>query len=173
VPSRTWPGRFLGGDSRDKWVIVMAGTGGNGGGALVCARRLHGWGAQVKVLLTKPERGFAPVPAHQLRILSQMHVEVDVPEIPIGGPSPDLIIDGVIGYSLTYAPTGMAGELIRWANAVDPHPPFLEHEECLTLLLRGVENPTLIHVSVRDAAAELLYLLVRERLQDVHHGEET
>jgi len=109
--------RFLGGDSRDKRVIVMAGTGGNGGGALVCARRLHGWGAQVKVLLTKPERGFAPVPAHQLRILSQMHVEVDVPDIPIGGPSPDLIIDGVIGYSLRDAPTGMAGELIRWANA--------------------------------------------------------
>ena len=109
--------RFLGGDSRDKRVIVMAGTGGNGGGALVCARRLHGWGAQVKVFLTKPERGFAPVPAHQLRILSQMHVEVDVPDIPIGGPSPDLIIDGVIGYSLRHAPAGTAGELIRWANA--------------------------------------------------------
>jgi NAD(P)H-hydrate epimerase len=110
-------GRFLAGDPIDRRVTIIAGTGGNGGGALVCARRLHGWGAQVKVLLTKPERGFAPVPAHQLRILSQMHVEVDVPEIPIGGPSPDLIIDGVIGYSLTYAPTGMAGELIRWANA--------------------------------------------------------
>jgi NAD(P)H-hydrate epimerase len=109
--------RFLGGDSRDKRVIVMAGTGGNGGGALVCARRLHGWGAQVKVFLTKPERGFAPVPAHQLRILSQMHVEVDVSDIPIGGPSPDLIIDGVIGYSLRRAPAGTAGELIRWANA--------------------------------------------------------
>ena len=109
--------RFLAGDPIDRHVTIIAGIGGNGGGALVCARRLHGWGAQVKVLLTKPERGFAPVPAHQLRILSQMHVEVDVPDIPIGGPSPDLIIDGVIGYSLRDAPTGMAGELIRWANA--------------------------------------------------------
>ena len=109
--------RFLGGDPIDRHVTVMAGTGGNGGGALVCARRLHSWGAQVTVLLTKPERGFAPVPAHQLRILRQMRVEVGVPETPIGGPNPDLIIDGVIGYSLSDAPRGIAGELIRWANS--------------------------------------------------------
>ena len=31
--------RFLGGDARDKAVTVLAGTGGNGGGALVAARR--------------------------------------------------------------------------------------------------------------------------------------
>jgi NAD(P)H-hydrate epimerase len=111
--------RFLGGDPRGKRVIVMAGTGGNGGGALVCARRLHSWGARVTVLITKPDEGFAPVPAHQLRILGQMNVEVDVPEIPIGEASPDLIIEGVIGYSLKDAPTSMAGALIRWANAQD------------------------------------------------------
>ncbi|NIM09211.1 MAG: NAD(P)H-hydrate epimerase, partial [Planctomycetales bacterium] len=32
--------RFLGGDPQGKRVAVLAGTGGNGGGALVCARRL-------------------------------------------------------------------------------------------------------------------------------------
>ncbi len=36
--------RFLGGDPRASRVEVLAGTGGNGGGGLVCARRLHGWG---------------------------------------------------------------------------------------------------------------------------------
>jgi NAD(P)H-hydrate epimerase len=109
--------RFLGGDPLDKQVTVVAGTGGNGGGALVCARRLHSWGARVKVLITKSDKNFAPVPAHQLRILGHMHVEVALPEIPIRGPNPNLIIDGVIGYSLKNAPTGIAGELIRWANA--------------------------------------------------------
>src|SRR5918994_5300627 len=108
--------RFLGGEPVDKRVTVVAGTGGNGGGALVCARRLHNWGARVKVLITKPDKDFAPVPAHQLHILGHMHVEFDLPEIPIRGPNHDLIIDGVIGYSLKDAPSGMAGELIRWAN---------------------------------------------------------
>jgi len=31
--------RFLSGDPRGKRVVALAGTGGNGGGALVCARR--------------------------------------------------------------------------------------------------------------------------------------
>jgi NAD(P)H-hydrate epimerase len=33
--------RFLGGDPRDKNVVVIAGRGGNGGGGLVTARHLH------------------------------------------------------------------------------------------------------------------------------------
>jgi len=31
-------------------------------------------------------------------------------------PVPDLIIDGIIGYSLRGAPRGIAGDMIRWAN---------------------------------------------------------
>ena len=41
--------RFLKKKLKKKRVVVLAGTGGNGGGALVCARRLHGWGANVSV----------------------------------------------------------------------------------------------------------------------------
>ena len=53
--------RFLGGDPIGKRVVVLAGTGGNGGGALVAARRLHNWGVHVRVFLTKPAADFAPV----------------------------------------------------------------------------------------------------------------
>ena len=42
--------RFLDGDPRDRHVVVLAGTGGNGGGALVAARRLQNYyGARVTV----------------------------------------------------------------------------------------------------------------------------
>ena len=111
--------RFLDGDPGGKRVAILAGTGGNGGGALVCARRLHNYGALVSVFVTGPEESFAPVPAHQLDILKRMRVPV-APAAPAavmaGAESPDLIIDGVIGYSLRGAPGGAAGDLIRWAN---------------------------------------------------------
>jgi NAD(P)H-hydrate epimerase len=111
--------RFLGGDPRGRTVVVLAGTGGNGGGALVCARRLHNWGALVTVHTTKPEEEFTPVPAHQLDILRRMKVPVHSGEAAPGDDPADLVIDGVIGYSLKGAPTGTAGKLIRWANAQD------------------------------------------------------
>ena len=48
-----------------------------------------------------------------------MGVEVGLSETAVGGPDPDLIVDGIIGYSLKGTPRGMAGELIRWADAQD------------------------------------------------------
>src|SRR5712692_10179808 len=54
--------RFLDGNPQGKKVVILAGTGGNGGGALVCARRLHNWGAQVQVYLTRLAKDFTPVP---------------------------------------------------------------------------------------------------------------
>ncbi len=85
--------RFFGGDPRGKRVTVLAGTGSNGGGAMACARRLQNWGARVGVLVTKPNEGFASVPAQQLRILRRMGVEVGSSETAVGGPGPDLIVD--------------------------------------------------------------------------------
>ncbi|MFV2072001.1 MAG: NAD(P)H-hydrate epimerase [Thermoanaerobaculales bacterium] len=111
--------RFLGGDPRAKMVLVMAGTGGNGGGALVCARRLHAWGARVEVFITRRGRDVQPVPAHQLDILRRMGVPVAPAEAVGRAPTAALVVDGVIGYSLAGAPRGDAGDLIRWANAQD------------------------------------------------------
>src|SRR5260370_18639739 len=43
--------RFFDGRPIGKQVVVLTGSGGNGGGAMVCARRLHAWGRQVHVFL--------------------------------------------------------------------------------------------------------------------------
>ena len=117
--------RFLDDDPRGKRVVVLAGTGGNGGGALVCARRLSNYGAQVQVVVTKPDAEFTPVAGQQLAILRRMGVPVGLDTPPATRPTldtppaarPALIIDGIIGYSLKGAPRGAAAELIRWANA--------------------------------------------------------
>jgi NAD(P)H-hydrate epimerase len=111
--------RFLGGDPRGKKVAVLAGTGGNGGGALVCARRLHNYGALVQVFVTRPDADFTPIPAHQLDILHRMKIAVVSAEAITQAAPPDLIIDGIIGYSLKGGPRGTASDLIRWANSQD------------------------------------------------------
>lgn len=108
--------RFFNGNPQGKRVVVLAGTGGNGGGALVCARRLHNYGAQVVVYVTALNGKFTPIPAHQLDILLRMGVPVSQAEHITTQDDPDLIVDGVIGYSLQGAPRGTAGDLIRWAN---------------------------------------------------------
>jgi len=109
--------QFLSDNPAGKKVVVLAGSGGNGGGALVCARRLHNWGAQVQVVITKAAAEFRPVPAHQLDILQRMKLPL-VPATHLGAvPPANLIVDGLIGYSLKGAPRGTAADLIGWANA--------------------------------------------------------
>ena len=82
--------RFLGGDPRNRRVVVLAGTGGNGGGALVFARRLHNYGAYVQVVVTKPDAEFTPVPGQQLDILRRM------------GVPPELYAEAALGLSVGY-----------------------------------------------------------------------
>jgi NAD(P)H-hydrate epimerase len=109
--------RFLEGAPVGKRVAVLAGTGGNGGGAMVCARRLHTWGAQVQVVLAAGSEALAPATARQRDILERIGVPVarasairEVGEVA-------LVVDGIIGYRLSGAPREAAADLIRWANA--------------------------------------------------------
>jgi len=112
--------RFLDGSPAGKHVTVLAGSGGNGGGALVAARRLHNWGANVKVLLAKKAEKMTPVPCHQLDILSRMGIDIVVePVVPPSSDTSNVIIDGLIGYSLKGAPYGVTRDLIEWANEQD------------------------------------------------------
>jgi NAD(P)H-hydrate epimerase len=109
--------RFIGGDPRGRQIIVLAGTGGNGGGALVAARRLHNYGATVTVFTTKPDDGFTQIPREQLTVLRRMGVTINPADAVESADPADMVLDGVIGYSLSGAPRGLARILIRWANA--------------------------------------------------------
>jgi len=108
--------RLLDGDPRGHRIAVLAGTGGNGGGALVAARRLHNYGAEVDVFVTRTDERFVPVPGRQLEILRTMGLQIGRATDLAAAGDPDLIVDGVIGYSLIGAPQGDAAALIRWAN---------------------------------------------------------
>ncbi len=103
--------RYLTGNLAARHVVVLAGLGGNSGGAMVAARRLAAWGARVSLVLSAGGHTLRGVPADQLAILTAMGILPAEPCEPV-----DLIIDGLIGYSLRGAPRGRAADLISWAN---------------------------------------------------------
>ena len=109
--------RFLGGDPTGRRVAVLAGKGGNGGGGLACARRLHNWGAAVAVFAAVPDEEFQGVPADQISTLRRMRVPVDGRDGSGDLPPADLVVDALIGYSLRGAPHGRLARLIQAADS--------------------------------------------------------
>ena len=108
--------RFLDGEPDGRAVTVLAGSGGNGGGALVAARRLMNWGAEVTVILGQVASRMTTVPAHQLDILTRMKAKILNADTVNAELATDLILDGLVGYSLRGAPRGDVANLVRWAN---------------------------------------------------------
>lgn len=155
--------RFLDGCPTQRDVLILVGRGGNGGGGLVCARRLHNWGANVEVITSHPDANYQGVPQHQLAILRAMNVPVspaqnfnftNVPPV-------DLVIDAIIGYGLSGPPRSTAKKMITAANKWDApilsldvpsgldsatgeaHPPTIRATATLTLALpkEGLKAP--------------------------------
>jgi NAD(P)H-hydrate epimerase len=95
--------------------LILAGSGGNGGGTLVAARRLIGWGKNVKIRLSKNIEQYHGVPAHQLYILQQLNADIK-PFMQNEHFSDNIILDGIIGYSINGAPRGVAAQMIEMTN---------------------------------------------------------
>lgn len=161
--------RFLNGDPDRKRVMVLSGTGGNGGGALVAARRLHNYGALIHVVTTGEDDAFAPVPRHQLDILRHMGVTVGDAQAVQDVGAMDLIIDGLIGYSLRGASRGTAAHLIRWANNQTAPILALDTPSGLETTSGAVLEPAIM------ATATLTLALPKEGLRargvEIHVGE--
>lgn len=150
--------RFLRKKLKSKRVIVLAGTGGNGGGALVGARRLHGWGVKVDVYLSAGVEKMTPVPLHQLEILKKIGIKIQGGEALAKAESADLIIDGIIGYRLKGDPVGMPKTMIEWANEQKAPILSLDTPSGLDLTSGVAHAPTI------RAAATLTLALPKEGL---------
>jgi NAD(P)H-hydrate epimerase len=107
---------FFDGNSQDKKVLVMAGTGGNGGGGLVAARHLHNQGADVTIVLAESKYLLTKVPRKQLDILEEIGIEIHQTIAEIDFSNYDLVIDALIGYSLSGDPRENFASLIERAN---------------------------------------------------------
>lgn len=134
--------RFLDHQPADKQVAVLAGGGGNGGGAMVCARRLHNWGARVKVFLAHEESKITSVPRHQLDILRRMGIDIHLGDELDQASEIDLIIDGIIGYSVKGDPYGLPKAMIEWTNLEEAPVLSLDTPSGLDLTSGTVHSPT-------------------------------
>jgi len=98
-------------------VTVLAGSGGNGGGGLCCARHLHNRGFRVWVVLDRDPRMLRGAAANQLNILQAAGRQPADPTQAgeLMGRS-QIVVDALIGYGLRGAPRGRTAELIELCN---------------------------------------------------------
>ena len=111
---RLWSGGRV--SRRD--VVAIAGTGNNGGDALVALRWLHGWGATVRGVLSGPADRLRPAAKRQHDALRAIGVELfDGAADPAAAGAAiercDVVLDGLLGYSARGAPRGAVAELIH------------------------------------------------------------
>lgn len=103
--------------TRTQKVLVVAGSGGNGGGGICAARHLYNRGIEVQLVLTKPPEELRGAARAQLAILQAAGVSPA-----IQSQAEDLIVeahlvlDAILGYSLQGAPRGAAKKLIEVLN---------------------------------------------------------
>ncbi len=161
--------RFFAGNPKGVRVVVLAGTGGNGGGGLVGARHLANWGADVTISLTRPAEEYTGVPAQQLATLLRMNTPVVQPNALGSVASPALIVDSVIGYSLHGAPRGNVATLIRWANSQDAPILALDLPSGIDATTGSVGDPTINAVATMTLALPKIGLRAPEAA--AHVGE--
>lgn len=107
-------------DLSDGPVLVLAGSGGNGGGGLVAARHLANHGRPVTVGLDRDPADLAGAAARQYRVLEAMG-----PDGPALGGAVDptdgfsLIVDALVGYGLGGPLHGRAGDLVDASDRAD------------------------------------------------------
>jgi NAD(P)H-hydrate epimerase len=109
------------GDAPGGPVVFLAGNGGNGGDALVAARFLRAWGAQVTVVLSKPAPDYAGLPARHLRTLERLEVRILDGATIDRLPEATIVVDGLLGFSTIEAPRGTTARLIDMANGHDAY----------------------------------------------------
>ena len=92
-------------------ILIGIGTGNNGGGGLVAARRLAGWG--YKVFLHLPDKNLKALPQLQLKRALAVGVKTGSVE------TPGIFIDAYLGFSQRLPLSAKFMEAIEKMNALD------------------------------------------------------
>ena len=98
-------------------VTILAGSGGNGGGGLCCARHLHNRGFRVWLALSKETTILTGAARSQLHVLQAAGLQpVDPSQTEGLIRRSQVVVDALVGYSLRGAPRARVAELIALCN---------------------------------------------------------
>jgi NAD(P)H-hydrate epimerase len=98
-------------------IVILAGSGGNGGGGISCARHLRNRGYRVRLFLTKDPSELRGSAGAQYKIVEKAGLTATAAsEAEEHIQQSALVIDALIGYSLKGAPRGISKVLIEMAN---------------------------------------------------------
>ena len=99
-------------------IVILAGSGGNGGGGISGARHLKNRGYRVRLFLTRDPSELRGSASAQYRIVEQAGLTATAAsEAEEHIRDAALVIDALIGYSLKGAPRGITEDLIQMVNA--------------------------------------------------------
>lgn len=115
--------RKLLGESKSRDVLVLAGTGNNGGDGFACARILYMDGIQASVILTGNPSHLTEEASRQMRICENIGIPISILSLMppddqhalIAGAG--VIVDAVFGIRLTRPVTGLISELFEEVNS--------------------------------------------------------
>ena len=98
-------------------IVILAGSGGNGGGGISCARHLRNRGYSARLILTRDPSKLTGSAGAQYRIVEKAgHQATPIDEAEEKIQQAALVIDALIGYSLKGAPRGVTKDLIEATN---------------------------------------------------------
>ncbi|MAG15446.1 NAD(P)H-hydrate epimerase [Candidatus Woesearchaeota archaeon] len=100
-------------NDKKKKILILSGTGNNGGDGLVAARHLLNWKYKVDVVFATSTNKLKPMPLHQWKILKRIGVKETKN---VNFKKYSLIIDGLLGYNINGNPRGKFAKLITSAN---------------------------------------------------------
>lgn len=99
-------------------IVILAGSGGNGGGGISCARHLRNRGYRVRLFLTRDPSELRGSAGAQYQIVERAGLAAtSASEAEERIKHSALVIDALIGYSLKGAPSGATKDLIEMVNA--------------------------------------------------------
>jgi len=140
---------------------VIAGSGNNGGGGLVAARRLHSWGLKTDIFLPKGHKKLREIPTKQLSRVQKLGVK-NLQELPTSSSNQEensVVLDCYIGYGFSRRSDKISEEVFEFMRA---------HKNVISLdAPSGLDVTTGDDVSKIRPQATLTIAFVKEGLQRV------